>query len=119
MRNYGLAALANALVLLHLSFVLFVVFGGVLVMRWRRIAWIHIPAVLYGVAIELVGWTCPLTPLEQHVRQAAGEAGYQGPFLDHYVGAILYPHNWSQVHLLLGVGVMLLNAWVYARLITR
>ncbi|MFQ5678424.1 MAG: DUF2784 domain-containing protein [Gemmatimonadota bacterium] len=119
MRDHGLVALANAIVLLHLGFVLFVIVGGLLALRWRWIAWLHVPAVLYAAGIELIGWVCPLTPLEQDLRRAAGAVGYDGPFIDHYIGGLLYPKYWDQIHLLLGVLVILLNAWVYARLVVR
>ena len=80
---YRLAA--DTLVLLHLAFTVFAVVGGFLAWRWPRVAWIHIPAAVWGALIEFMGWVCPLTPLENHFRRLAGEAGYAGGFLEHYV----------------------------------
>lgn len=110
---------ADALVLLHFAFVLFVVGGGLLVWRWSRLAWLHVPCALYGAAIELVGWICPLTPLEQSLRRAAGGEGYTGGFIDHYVRDVLYPASWNRVHVWLGVGVAALNVGVYGALLWR
>ena len=76
---------ADAVALLHLAFVLFVAFGGLLVWRWPRLAWLHLPAVGWGGWIEFAGWTCPLTPLENALRRAVGKAGYAGGFIDHYL----------------------------------
>ena len=82
---------ADAVALLHLAFVLFAVFGGLPVWRWPRLAWLHLPAVLWGGWIEFSGWTCPLTPLENLLRRAVGEAGYGGGYIDHYLWPPLYP----------------------------
>ena len=83
--------LADALLVLHLGFVLFVVLGGLLVLRRPRLAWLHLPAVVWGAAIEFTGGICPLTPLENRWRVQAGGSGYQGGFIEHYVTAALYP----------------------------
>ena len=72
-------------------FIAWVVLGGLVVLRWPRLAWLHLPAVAWGVWIELTGGVCPLTPLEQRLRLAAGEAGYSGGFIEHYLGALIYP----------------------------
>ena len=87
----GWRILADLLVVLHLGFVAFVVFGGFLAWKWRRVVLAHVPALAWGFWIETSGRICPLTPLENHLRRLAGEAGYQGGFLDHYVIPILYP----------------------------
>lgn len=105
--------LADATLILHAAFAAFVAVGGFLVLRWPRVAWAHVPCALYGAAIELVGWTCPLTPLEQRFRRAAGQAGYSGGFLDHYVGGILYPAGWNHIHVWLGVAVVVGNVVLY------
>lgn len=105
--------LADAVLVVHFAFAAFVAVGGFLVLRWPRAAWLHLPCALYGAAIELVGWICPLTPLEGHLRRAAGQAGYAGGFLDHYVGGILYPTGWEHVHVWLGVAVVAGNAALY------
>lgn len=83
---------ADAVALLHGAFVLFVVVGGLLVWRcWPRLAWLHLPAIAWGALIEFTGGICPLTPLEQHLRQVIGQAGYAGGFIDHYLWTLLYP----------------------------
>lgn len=111
--------LADLVMVTHFAFVLFVAVGALLLL-WRPwIAWLHAPLVLYAAAIEFVGWTCPLTPLEQHLRRLAGEAGYEGSFLEHYLGAILYPANWSRIHVWLGVLVLAGNAFLYWRILLR
>ncbi len=83
--------LADGIVVLHFLFIAFVVLGGVLALRWPRLAWVHLPAACWGATIELSGWICPLTPIENRFRQAAGEAGYAGSFIGHYLLPVLYP----------------------------
>ncbi len=83
--------LADAIVLVHLAFVLFVVLGGLLVVRWPRLAWVHAPAAVWGVAIEFTGRICPLTPLENWLRGLGGDSVYRGDFIARYVLPILYP----------------------------
>jgi hypothetical protein len=83
--------LADVVVVLHLAFVLFVVLGGWIVLRRPRVAWIHLPAVAWAVVLELAGWICPLTPLENRLRRAAGGVGYEGGFIEHYLVPVLYP----------------------------
>ena len=89
MRPWNLAA--AAVVGLHVGFVLFVLFGGLLVLRWERLAWLHLPAVIWGVAIEYGGWICPLTPLENYLRERGGLSAYSGDFLERYALPLLYP----------------------------
>ena len=109
---YGV--LADLVVFLHGAFILFVVGGGVLVFRWRWLAWLHIPAALWGATIEFTGWICPLTPLENHFRRLAGEAGYSGSFIAHYVVPLVYPEGLTQRgQLLLGFVVVGLNLVIY------
>ena len=86
---YGL--LADLVGVLHLAFVVFVVLGGLLVLRWRWVAWVHVPAAVWGGVIEATGRICPLTPLENWLRRAAGGSGYEGSFIEHYVTLIVYP----------------------------
>jgi hypothetical protein len=100
--------------------VLFVVLGGLLVLRWPRIAYVHIPTALYGASIEFFGWVCPLTPLENSLRANAGEAGYQGGFVEHYILPVLYPSALTRnIQLFLGVLVLGVNLAIYAYLLRR
>jgi hypothetical protein len=108
-------ALADLVLVVHFAFVLFVVFGGLLALRWPRLAWVHIPVALYGALIEFVGFICPLTPLEIWLRRLGGEAGYEGGFIERYITAALYPTGLTrEIQLALGLGVLVLNAMVYA-----
>jgi Protein of Unknown function (DUF2784) len=85
------SALANAVLVLHAAFVVFALFGGLLSLRWRRLPWLHLPSVLWVILIELNGWICPLTPLENRLREAAGTQGYSGGFIEHYLLPLVYP----------------------------
>lgn len=114
------ALIADVLLLLHLCFVLFVAAGALLVLRWPRLAWAHIPAALWGALIELTGWICPLTPLENSLRRNAGEAGYAGGFIEHYLLPLIYPPGLTrEIQLGLGIAVLVLNGLVYGVLIAR
>ena len=105
---------ADLVLVLHLAFVLFVILGGLLALRWPRLAWVHVPVALYGATIELVGFVCPLTPLENSLRRAGGQADYAGGFIDHYVTATLYPTGLTRaIELWLGVIVLILNGAIY------
>jgi hypothetical protein len=107
-------AAADAILVSHLAFVLFVVFGALLLLRWPRLAWLHIPAVVWAAFIEFSGMICPLTPLEVALRQRAGQAGYGGGFIDHYVVSLLYPEGLTQnTQAMLGAVVVALNAAIY------
>jgi len=114
------AMLADMVLVTHLLFVVFVIAGGAAVLRWPRLAWIHVPAVAWGVLIEYEGWICPLTPLENALRRAAGEVTYAGGFLDHYVGPILYPSGLTRrSQVVLGTLLLIGNAVVYWSLARR
>ena len=107
-------AAADAILVAHLAFVLFVVFGALLLLRWPRLAWLHIPAVVWAAFIEFSGTICPLTPLEVSLRQRAGQAGYGGGFVDHYVVSLLYPEGLTQnTQAMLGAVVVAINAAIY------
>lgn len=111
---------ADLVLVVHFGFVLFVALGGLLVLRRARLAWIHVPVALYGAAIEFVGFTCPLTPLEVGLRRRGGEAGYTGGFIEHYFTAALYPEGLTRpMQLVLGAAVLVLNAAVYAAIWRR
>jgi hypothetical protein len=106
--------LADAIVLVHLGFVLFVVFGGLLVLRWPWIIYLHVPAAAWGIAVEWSGWICPLTPLENLLRERAGMTSYQGDFIERYVVSLLYPAELTRgMQLLLGSVALAVNALVY------
>src|SRR5688572_31374187 len=112
--------LADLVLLVHLLFVVFVVAGGLLVLRWPRLAWVHVPVALYGALIEFVGFICPLTPLEIRLRRLGGEAGYEGGFVEHYVTAALYPSGLTrEIQIAIGAGVLVLNAVVYVIVVRR
>jgi uncharacterized membrane protein YhhN len=106
--------LADLVVGLHFLFVLFVVLGGLLVLKWPRLAYLHIPAAVYGAAIEFAGWICPLTPLEKSLRARAGDAAYEAGFVEHYILPVLYPAGLTRAtQWVLGVLVIGVNLAVY------
>ena len=110
--TYGI--LAELVVALHFGFVLFVVLGGLLALRWPWLVYLHLPAALWGALIEFRGWICPLTPLEKRLREAGGLAGYQGGFIEHYILPVLYPAGLTRgVQLTLGLTVIAINVLVY------
>lgn len=112
--------LADLVLILHAGFVVFVMLGALLVLRRPRIAWVHVPVALWGAGIEFLGGICPLTPLENHWRRMAGELGYPGGFVEHYVVSVLYPDGLTRrVQLVLGALVLLFNGSIYAWVLWR
>ena len=112
--------LATLVVLAHMAFVAFVVAGGVLVLRWPRVAWVHLPTAVWGAMIALVGWICPLTPLENWLRVQAGGKPYDTGFLEHYLLPILYPVAMTRgLQIATGAFVVLVNGLVYWRVFRR
>jgi hypothetical protein len=110
--------LADATVVLHLLFVAFVIGGGVLVLRWPRVAWVHLPAAAWGAWVEFAGWMCPLTPLENWLRQQGGGAIYTSSFIERYLLPVLYPSTLSrEMQWALGVLVLLVNTAMYVLVI--
>ena len=106
--------LADAVLILHLAFVLFVVLGAFLVLRRRKLIWVHLPVVIWGALIEFAGWICPLTPLENWLRARGGDRGYSGGFIDHYLGALIYPEGLTrELQWFLGALVLAINAAIY------
>ncbi len=106
--------LADFVVLVHFAFVLFVIVGGLLALKWRRVIWIHLPCVLWGALNEFFGWICPLTPLENWLREAGGRAGYQASFVEHYILPILYPAALTRaMQIILGLKVVAVNVMIY------
>ena len=111
---------ADAVVLLHLAFVIFVVAGGLLVFRWRRVALLHLPAVVWAALLEFRGWLCPLTPLELKLRASGGQAGYGGGFIEHYILPVLYPAELDKaMQIEIGSLVIAVNIAVYGWLLWR
>ncbi len=106
--------LADLVLVVHLLFVLFVVFGGLLVLRWHRLAWLHLPALGWGLWIEFSGTLCPLTPLEIHLRRLAGADPYEGGFIAHYIVPIVYPPGLTaETQWWIGLGLLGLNLAIY------
>ena len=107
---------ATAVAAFHLGFILFVVAGGLLVLRWPRLAWVHLPAAIWGSLIEFAGWWCPLTRWENELLRRAGRAGYSGGFVEHYLMPVIYPAGLTRsVEIAIGALVLLVNVGVYAR----
>jgi hypothetical protein len=107
--------LADAVLILHLAFILFVVLGGWLVAIRPKLIWLHLPVVAWGALVELMGLTCPLTPLENWLRDRGGETGYSGGFIDHYLTPLMYPAGLTRrMQLALGAFVIAINLAAYA-----
>jgi hypothetical protein len=110
--------LADALLVVHLLFIAFVVAGGLLALRWRRIVWIHLPAAAWGALVELTSWICPLTPLEIHFRLLSGGTGYQGDFIGRILLSVIYPDGLTrEIQIMLGLLVVGINLIVYWRVL--
>jgi hypothetical protein len=106
--------LADLVVGIHAAFVLFVVAGGLLALRWPKVLWVHAPAAIWGITVEYAGFFCPLTPLEVELRQRAGAAGYRGGFIEHYIESLLYPSGLTrELQFALGTCVLLVNVGAY------
>lgn len=112
--------LATLVLTAHFAFVLFVVLGGLLVLRWPRLPWLHVPAAIWGALIEYGGWVCPLTPLENWLRARGGESGYAGGFVEHYILRTLYPEGLTRrTQVVLGTLVLVINLVAYGALVVR
>ena len=112
--------LADLVVVIHLLFILFVVFGGLLVVYRPRAAWLHLPAAAWGAAIEFGGWLCPLTPVEQQLRHQAGAESYTRSFIEHYLVPVIYPAALTrETQVAIGLVVVALNAAIYGYAIAR
>ena len=112
--------MANLIVAVHFAFVVFVVLGGLLALRWPRILWVHVPAVIWGALVEFMGWICPLTPLEIRLREAAGETAYQEDFIAHYILPMLYPEGLTRGdQLMLGGLALAINVAIYTAVYVR
>jgi hypothetical protein len=112
--------LADLVLVVHLAFVVFVVLGGFLVLRWRWVAWLHVPAAIWGILIEYVGWICPLTPLENLFRRLGGQPEYSGGFIERFIQPVLYPTGFTRgTQIVLGSLALLVNLIAYGLVIAR
>jgi hypothetical protein len=111
---------ADMVLVIHLLFIVFVVFGAFLTWRWPRLVWVHLPAMVYGALIEFVGFTCPLTPLQNYLSRRAGEPAYRGGFISHYLVQVIYPPGLTRgIQIGLGLFVVLIAATGYAGFLRR
>jgi hypothetical protein len=111
---------ADAVLLLHLGFIVFVLLGGLLALRWRRVPLLHLPAAAWGVYIELSGGLCPLTPLENRLRVLAGQAGFEGGFIEHYLLPLIYPAGLTRdTQFVLAGVVVIVNLLAYGFVLRR
>lgn len=109
---------ADLLVIVHFFFIIFVVAGGCLVLKWPRMAYLHIPAAAWGALIEFQGGICPLTPLEQHLRLAGGQPTYSVGFIEHYLEPIIYPAGLTrEMQIFFGIAVLAINLMAYGWLL--
>ena len=107
--------LADLVVVIHLLFIVFVALGGLLALRWRWVPWLHLPAAAWGGFVELTGRICPLTPLENQLRRAAGSAGYEGDFIEHYLLPVIYPAGLTrEIQFGLAALLVVINVMIYA-----
>ena len=114
------ALLADAVLLVHFAFVLFVALGALLVLKWPRAAWAHVPAAVWGIAIEFAGWICPLTPLENQLRDLAGQSTYEEDFIARYLMPLIYPEGLTRAaQIALGLAALVFNATLYVILWRR
>ncbi len=112
--------LADFILIVHLCFILFAIFGGLLVLRYRSVWKLHLPALVWGFLVQYFIWICPLTSWEIYFRNLGGEAGYDGGFIEHYVSAVVYPGFISpNTHLLLAILLVAFNLLVYSYVIRR
>jgi hypothetical protein len=107
-------ALADLVLVVHFGFIVFALLGALLALRWPGVLWVNVPAAVWAVAIELGGWICPLTPLENRLRSAGGADGYPGGFIDHYLLPVIYPSGLTrEVQIVLGLALLAINALLY------
>ncbi len=111
---------ADSVAVLHFIFILFVVGGGFLAIRWYKVSWFHIPTAVWGAMIEFAGWVCPLTPLENKLRLADGDSGFTGGFIEEYLLPVIYPAGMTRgVQIALGSAVIVINVFIYGYLLLR
>ena len=116
MRRMIFTLLATLIGIAHLLFILFVLLGGFLVLKWPKLMWVHLPAATWGVLIEVFGWYCPLTRWENFCLREAGRAGYSGGFVSHYIFPLIYPAGLTRgIELVIGALVLAVNLAIYAK----
>jgi hypothetical protein len=112
--------LADAVLILHLAYIAFALLGGLLILRWPKVAWLHLPAVAWGVTVAAIGGVCPLTPLEKHLRMLAGDVPYRGDFISHYLTTLIYPAGLTRpMQAALAIFLLAVNAAIYVRYFRR
>ena len=112
--------LAESILFIHFVFVLFAVFGGIAVLKWKKIAWLHVPAVIWATLIEFTGWICPLTPLENWLRFQGEELGYSTGFIEYYILPLLYPSMLTRnLQITLGASLLIFNLFIYLWVLSR
>ena len=106
--------LADAALVIHFAFILFVILGGILIIWWPKVIWLHIPAAVWGALIEIAGWICPLTHLENWLRVKGGQTGYAGGFIAEYILPVIYPAGLTrEIQIALGILVIFVNLFIY------
>ncbi|WP_455201057.1 DUF2784 domain-containing protein [Kaarinaea lacus] len=112
--------LANIILIVHFLFILFALLGGLFLLRYRWVAWLHVPAFIWAALISFAGWVCPLTPWEVALRKAAGEDGYAGGFIEQYITPVIYPEGYTrEFAITAGITVLLVNLLIYGAVIYR
>ena len=105
---------ADLIVLIHFSFILFVIFGGFLALKWRKFIWLHVPAAVWGTLIEFFGWLCPLTTLENELRRNNDGEAFSTGFIEHYIIPLIYPEGLTRdIQIVLGFVVIVFNLFIY------
>ena len=111
---------ADLIVLIHFCFILFVIFGGLLVLKWRKIIWLHLPAAVWGTLIEFFGWICPLTVLENQFRLDNNGGAYTTGFIEHYIIPLIYPEGLTpEIQIILGIAVIVVNLFIYTLVVKK
>lgn len=109
---------ADFVLVIHFLFILFAIFGGLLTLRHRWVVWLHIPAMGWAAMISFAGWICPLTPLENALRRAAGAEAYSGGFINRYIAPVIYPEGYTrELAITAGIAVLVINMLVYGLVI--
>ena len=111
---------ADFIIFLHFAFIVFVLMGGFLVFKWRWVIWLHVPAAIWGAVIVIMGWICPLTPIENMLRQAGAGDIYSASFIEHYLVPMIYPMGLSpEIFIAMGIAVIVINVIVYTILFIK